>query len=195
MLSHKHENDQTPLPVDQGRGRLPEVASAVIKGVRRQRANRPIASVDVGIAKVSQIYRAFTGTCFNLYPDRIETPKGNHPLTPAVHAEVDSAGGFQRRRDRRELYLTIEGEGWSITQQCEPRRGEKVRGFAHAVNSAAKALSNAKSGEALAVSPDRQSSPMSDAAEAIRKLADLRDAGALTQAEFEAKKRELLERM
>jgi hypothetical protein len=38
-------------------------------------------------------------------------------------------------------------------------------------------------------------SPASDAAETIRKLADLRDAGVLTAQVFEDKKRELLNRM
>lgn len=131
------------MKAEQPPGRLSGVASGVIAGVQRYRENRPTASVDVGIAKASQALRAFTGTRFSLYRERIETPKGTHPLTGAVHAEVDSAGGFQRRRDRRELYLTIDGDGWSITQQCDPRRGEKVRRFAAAVNSAARALPDA----------------------------------------------------
>jgi hypothetical protein len=168
------------------------MTSGVAEGVQKYRAGRPIARVDVGTAKVRH---AFQGTVFALYKDRIETPKGTHPLTPAVHAEVDAAGGFQRRRDRRELYLTVEGEGWSITRQCDPRKGEKVRRFAHAVNSAVQALQAAPVSDPPAPGASRVPSPPLDAAEAIQKLADLHDAGVLTAEEFESKMRDLLSRM
>jgi hypothetical protein len=105
-------------------------------GLQAYEDSRPIATLDAGKGRVMQ----FSDTKFALYPDRVKTPKGTHPLTPAVHAEVEFAGGYRKKVDKRELYLTIEGEGWSITHQCERRRGEKVRSFASAVNAAVLAL-------------------------------------------------------
>jgi Short C-terminal domain len=187
------ERDAKADPEGSGPGRLSRVASGVVDGVQKYKAGRPIARVDVGTAKLSQ---AFSGTKFVLYDDRIETPKGTHPLTPAVHAEVEAAGGFQKRVDRRELYLNIEGDGWSIARQCDPKKGEKLRQFAHAVNSAVQALApSVLRDDAVTTVSGQEPSPAADAADAIRKLGELRQAGVLTEAEFAAKKRELLDRM
>jgi hypothetical protein len=169
-------------------GRMMRFATGVAGNLQAYKDSRPIATVDVGKGRVMQ----FGDTKFALYPDRVKTPKGTHTLTPAVHASVESAGGYKKKIDKRELYLTIEGEGWSITQQCDPRKGEKIRSFAHAVNSAVQALHAAPVSDPSAPSVSRAPPPTLDAADAIQKLADLRDAGVLSEQEFEAKKRALL---
>lgn len=168
-------------------GQVMRFASSVAETLQKARDGRPVAKVDAGTARLAQ---SFSGTRFALYPDRIKTPKGDHELTPSVRAEVSTAGGFKKKLDRRELYLTVEGDGWSISHQCDPRRGEKVRGFAAAVNTAVRALVVPPTAAQLPSDPS-----VPNVAEMIRQLAELRDAGVLDDAEFEAKKRELLSRM
>jgi Short C-terminal domain len=175
------------------RSRLSKLAAGVANGAREYRESRPIATVDVGTGKLSQ---AFSGSRFALYADRLEVPKGTsgkttHTLTPEVRAEVDSAGGYAKKIDRRELYLRITGNGWSVTRQCDKKRGDKVRRFADAVNAASQALPSEPVQDAVNLAVG----PASDPVEAIKKLADLRDAGAITTEDFEAKKNELLDRM
>lgn len=47
-------------------------------------------------------------------------------MTDRVRAEVQSSGTNSFvGGDHRELYLLIEGEGWSSTRQCDPKYGEK----------------------------------------------------------------------
>jgi hypothetical protein len=185
------EESKPDPDAEQAPGRMMRFASGVAENLDKYQASRPIAKVDAGTARLGQV---FGGSVFVLYPDRIKTPKGEHPLTASVHAEVDSAGGFKKKIDKRELYLNIEGDGWSISHQCERRKGEKVRAFAHAVNAAVRALSAAKQ-DPPAQAQTAQAPRASDAADAIRKLGELRDAGVLTEEEFDAKKRELLHRM
>jgi hypothetical protein len=181
------EPDPSPdeQPTD-SRGRLARMADRAADSLRAQQANRPIAKLNAGYAKVSQ---SFAGTNFAVYADRIETPKGTHPLTRAVHAEVETGGGFAKRRDRRELYLLVEGDDWSVTHQCDRDRGDKVRRFAQAVNQAVRQLPEATDPS------DVQPAATPDPAETLKKLAELRDDGLLTQKEFETKKTELLSRM
>ncbi len=185
-------DDAAPTSGGSGlQSRLIKLAASAASTAREYKESRPIASVDVGIAKLSHIHRVATGTKFTLYADRIQTPKGEHPLTRAVRADAEAAGGFQRRRDRRELYLRVEGDGWSISQQCQADKGEKVRAFASSVNAAVQALP----GEASTSAITSDGGTASDPADAIRKLAELRDAGAITVEDFEAKRRELLDRL
>ena len=69
-------------------------ATGVAENLQKARESRPIAKVEAGTGRLGQ---AFSGSKFVLYADRLVTPKGAHPLTHAVQAEVQSAGGFRRR--------------------------------------------------------------------------------------------------
>jgi len=95
--------------------------------------------------------------------------------------------GLQKNIDGRELYLLIEGQGWGISVPVPATRGAEARAFAVRINAASTA----------ATSPPTATTqrPGDDAVDQIRRLGELRDAGLLTDEEFEAKKTELLQRL
>ncbi|HVA19324.1 MAG TPA: hypothetical protein VMU55_04040, partial [Solirubrobacteraceae bacterium] len=45
--------------------------------------------------------------------------------------------GMRKKKDTRKLFLTIEGEGWSIVKQIDPRLEKQARVFAGKVTAAA----------------------------------------------------------
>lgn len=80
---------------------------------------------------------------------------GSGPLAGA-HASVDSAGDLDRRitatrliltgpfalalrkkKDQRELYLLVEGQGFAIVEQIDPKKGVDARKFAARLNTLA----------------------------------------------------------
>jgi Short C-terminal domain len=114
----------------------------------------------------------------------------------AATARVDQTGGVASRgrhnrwvQDMRQTFLTIEGPGVAISVKIsnDKRPVEKARKFAATINSVAQQLASAD-GEHPAL--DAATIP-----DQIKKLAELRETGILSDDEFETKKRELLERM
>jgi hypothetical protein len=96
---------------------------------------------------------------FYLHPDKITTPDGEHPLTPDVRATVETAGDIERRvtatrlltigifalaakkkKDNRELYLTVEGDTFISVREINPKKGSEARQFAAMVNRTVKEL-------------------------------------------------------
>jgi hypothetical protein len=81
--------------------------------------------------------------------DRIESKQGGGPVTGA-HATVETLGQIRGRRtiktlglhqkkiDEREVFLTIEGEGWEISVEVDSKDGAEAREFAARVNTASK---------------------------------------------------------
>jgi len=45
------------------------------------------------------------------------------------------AFALRKKRDNRELYLTVEGDGWAFVVDVDPKKGLKAREFAALVNS------------------------------------------------------------
>ena len=156
-----------------------------------------------------------------LHDDRIESRQGGGPIAGA-RATVDSAGqltsritasrliltgpfalAFRKKNDNRELYLLVEGQGWAITVPVNPKKGKQAREFAARINAAASAIVPVAPGlipqAPPAPAPEPPPAPATpeppDVLEQIRKLAELRDAGALTDEEFNAKKSDLLGRL
>jgi hypothetical protein len=85
--------------------------------------------------------------------DRIESKQGGGPVAGA-RATVETLGQIRGRRtiktlglhqkkiDEREVYLTIEGQGWEISVQVDAEDGAKAREFAARVNTASKLASS-----------------------------------------------------
>lgn len=131
---------------------------------------------------------------------RVSTSEGDWPLAGAS-ARVETAGEItsrlsasrlvvfgplglfaRKRQDKRELYLTIEGVGFSVVKELNPDLdGAKARKFAAQLNG-------------LAAAEPAQALPASGLTDMLRELGQLRDAGVITPAEFDAKKAELLGR-
>jgi hypothetical protein len=103
---------------------------------------------------------------------------------------VKTLGMHQKKIDERELFLSIEGQGWAISAQVDPKDGAEAREFAAKVNTAgmthqAADISNA----ATSVSASTSAASLGrSVAEELKQLADLRDAGVLTEEEFTAQK-------
>lgn len=132
---------------------------------------------------------------YSLYEDgTIErecfTPGGRVLVSESVAgatASVAQRGGRMLFRDTRQWFLTIEGPKVAIEVGIENyvNTAAAVRRFAERVNELAGRLPAGATEEAAAEEiPDQ-----------LRRLAELRDSGVLTDEEFEAKKAQLLERM
>jgi hypothetical protein len=109
-------------------------------------------------------------------------------------AHVDQAGSKRIFRDTRQSYLTIEGPKVAIAVKLASNSGGVVasaRKFAAQVNGLAQQFG----GTAATPQPASAAAPADSIPDQIAKLAELRDAGALTAEEFAAKKTELLKRM
>jgi hypothetical protein len=80
---------------------------------------------------------------------RVESKQGGGPVAGA-RASVETLGQIRGRRtvktfglhqkkiDEREVYLTIEGQGWEISVEVNAEDGAKAREFAARVNTASK---------------------------------------------------------
>ena len=90
-----------------------------------------------------------------------------------------------KRRDDRVLYLTIEGPSLSVVKELDPTREHDARTFAARVNQLAAAQTDGPSAGS-------ESATLFDQ---IRQLGELHAAGFISDAEFEAKKAEMLSRM
>lgn len=129
----------------------------------------------------------------------VAAPEGTCPVGSVV-VEVEAGGQIRtqhsvpavlvfgvlglaanQRIDERTLYLSVSGPGLGIAVELPADRVASARAFA------ARLQSLGAKGEAISASPDIP--------EQIRKLSELREAGVLTDAEFAAKKADLLARM
>jgi len=138
-----------------------------------------------------------------IHEDRIESKEGGGPL-PGARAIVDTAGeidkritatrliltgplafGLRKKKDNRELYLLVEGQGWAISKQLRPDQGAKARAFAARINAAGSA---ATVDDELSATTTNETP---DVISQIRQLGGLRDQGLITPEEFEDKKAEL----
>jgi hypothetical protein len=99
-------------------------------------------------------------------------------LVPGMH-------GWQKKTDNRKGYVVIEGPDfqWQIEYLPQLDLGG-ARKFVTAVNTAARSAAGPAATPATAPAPD----PLDQ----LRKLAELRDAGIVTNEEFDAKKAQLL---
>jgi hypothetical protein len=150
----------------------------------------------------------------NVFPDRIiKVPSlvaptlairpGEYPLDGA-HAEVTLEGsvdarttltrslvpgmhGWQKKMDNREVWLTITAPEfeWVVPAQPGPD-ATLARQFAAALNVASRKVAPQQEPPAPTPAP-------ASAADELRKLAELRDAGTLTSEEFAAAKQRLLD--
>jgi hypothetical protein len=169
----------------------------------------------LGQAKAGVSARRASFNGITVTADRIQSHDGSGPL-PGATARVESAGEItsrlsatrlvafgplallaRKKVDLRELYLTVEGDGFSIVRKLDPKKdGENARRFAAEVNALAGAAGRpATAPRAVAAPADSATVPPADPIEQIQRLAQLRDAGVITTEEFEAKKAELLSRM
>jgi Short C-terminal domain/Domain of unknown function (DUF4429) len=142
---------------------------------------------------------------------QIQSPHGGGPIDGA-RATVDTAGQLSRRitatrlvltgplalawrkkKDERELYLLIEGDGWAVSVQVDARRGAEARDFAAKINALGSSTAHAHSDSGTSA-PVASTGPI-DPVEQITKLGALREQGLLSDEEFEEKKRDLLRRI
>lgn len=159
----------------------------------------------------------FAGVSFDETKNRVKYRSDGGCLAGAV-ARVETAGDLHRRitatrlvltgvfalaltkkRDTRELYLTVEGEGYAFAVAVKPSKGKEARAFAAKLNAAAgrrAARDAAVRRRTTATRPPQTSdedAPGSALPDQLARLADLHSEGHLDDAEFAAAKRRLLE--
>ena len=136
---------------------------------------------------------AFRRTVLLVTDEQIVYGNKRLPLSGA-RAVVDASGNtavaqgwvVKERTDSRHLFLTIESGGEGVVIQFQPDMEATARKVAAYINS--------KGGSPSAMPrQDPQAAP--DVPDQIRKLAELRDQGILTEEEFASKKAELLTKM
>jgi hypothetical protein len=146
-----------------------------------------------------------------LYEQWIDAGKEGSGSVAGAKATVDTAGALNRRmtatrlvltgplalawrkkKDDRELYLLIESASFAASVPVEPKKGKEARSFAARITTQGLAYAGPGVG-GDAAEPAEGSDP--DPAGTLLKLKQLLDAGAITEAEFEAKKADLLGRI
>ena len=145
-----------------------------------------------------------------VHGDEIIHGRDKHPLAGA-RATVDTAGaidkrvtatrllttgvfafGLRKKKDERELFLLIEGDGFGFVVDLDPKKQKEAREFAAKLNAATARTAVPDPGSPPPGATRTTSGP--SIPDQIRQLGELRDQGLLTSEEFEAKKSELLER-
>jgi hypothetical protein len=96
---------------------------------------------------------------------------------------------FRKKRDHRELHLLIEGRGFAIIEPVRKSAERQARRFAANVNAAAKQAEVAE--RPAAVEPASTQAP--SVLDRLEQLGRLRHDGVLTDDEFDAQKRRILE--
>jgi Short C-terminal domain len=151
---------------------------------------------------------------------RVETPSGGGPLAGA-QATVDSAGdidrritatrliltgpfafGLRKKKDSRELYLLIEGDGFAHVEEVNPKKRKETLVFVAEFNKRARASTSATqeseqpvdAARAAVADPPEGSGvePAVDPTEQLQRLAGLRDSGVISDDEFIEAKRRIL---
>jgi hypothetical protein len=79
-----------------------------------QRTRYPAAGAHASVETEGEIVRRYTATRLVLAG----------PLALA----------FKKKKDRRELYLTVEGNGFAFVVECNPKKGAEARQFAAKIN-------------------------------------------------------------
>jgi len=152
---------------------------------------------------------------------RVKTPSGGGPLAGA-RARVDSAGdidrritatrliltgplafGLRKKKDSRELYLLIEGDGFAHVEEVNPKKRKEALTFVAEFNNRARAATSATEGlelredEAQARAADLLEGSAveltADPTKQLQRLAGLRDSGAISDDEFAEAKRRILD--
>jgi hypothetical protein len=148
----------------------------------------------------------------------IDHERRHLPFDGPVQAAVDTAGGIavtrgrnlaakgagtlvlgplgllamgnakHRKVDSRELYLLVEGPGWSYVREFQPDAGNGLRKFAALLNITAKRYL-----EQDAPAQTAQAGDAADPVEQLSRLAELHHSGALSDAEFGAAKAKVLQ--
>lgn len=151
------------------------------------------------------------GFGLTLYSDRIEKGYGkhaeSHPLV-GVSAQVESAEELHRRVTVTRLaltgvfafglkkktggtsFLTVEGPGFAWVEEVDRKQKQQAVVFAAKVRAAATSLPKDDPADSQPIQPQA-----ADVTDQLRKLGELHAAGILTDAEFSAKKTELLDRL
>ncbi len=99
------------------------------------------------------------------------------------------AFGLRKKKDNRELYLTVEGEGFAFVEEVDPKKGKQARAFAARLNTLAQQQTPSPS------PPPPPAVQEVNVMDQLRQLSELRDSGVITAEDFEAKKAELLGRL
>ena len=115
---------------------------------------------------------------------KIEETGGVSSRSSLTRSMVPGMHGWQKQTDNRKGYIVIDGPDfqWQLEYLPQLDMGG-ARKFMTALNTAGRAA-------ALAAAPAPEVAP--DSLDQLRKLAELRDAGIVTDEEFEAKKAKLL---
>lgn len=100
---------------------------------------------------------------------------------------------MRKKKDERELFLLVEGEGFGFVVDLDPKRQREAREFAAKLNAAASQPAPTPSAPpSIPVAPPPAFAR--PAVDKLRQLTELRDQGILTADEYETKKSELLKR-
>jgi Short C-terminal domain len=97
------------------------------------------------------------------------------------------AFGLRKKKDNRELYLLVEGNGFAFSAEIDPKRGALARKFATRINALGQEAGLSGQGNG-----DSSAPAGADRLDKLQQLVSLRDAGALTPEEFEAEKSRIM---
>jgi hypothetical protein len=172
---------------------------------------KPKGRLQERMEKIAENAGLASGFGITLYSDRIAKGLGkhaeSHPLV-GVSAQVESAEELHRRITVTRLALTgvfafglrkktggtsflnVEGPGFAWVEEVDRKQKQQAVVFAAKVRAAATSLPKDDPADSQPIQPQAV-----DVTDQLRKLGELHAAGILTDAEFSAKKTELLDRL
>jgi hypothetical protein len=119
----------------------------------------------------------------------VENSGGVGGRSTLARTVVPGAHGWQKKVDTRESWLMISGPTFQWAMKVEPNMSAIARQFAAKVTGAGAGAAATRPAQPAGSGPQPMpASPLDE----LRKLAELRDAGIVTQQEFEATKARLL---
>ena len=101
--------------------------------------------------------------------------------------------GLKKKKiDERELYLTVEGNGFAFVAEIKPKYGGEARKIAAKINALGQVPASVLADAAPVQAASVEAAPVASTADEIAKLAQLHASGVLTDDEFSAAKARLL---
>ena len=182
------EKEQKRAENEQRRAAANDESATKLDGKARQRATKKGLDVDGALVVAHNINKDSAYETLIVWPDRVE--KHNHRKLGSLFVSgkgvesmlIGNIASVEARNDGIYGKLDVHGSGNSISFRTSQPEAHKIRAIVMDLMQTSR-------------SPVSSAAPSLSPAEQIKQLGELRDAGLLSDEEFNAKKKELLDRM
>ena len=191
----KAEKEQKKAAAKQKDAEQREQQAVKLEAKAREKATKKGLDLDGALIVAHDLSKDSAWETLIVWPDRVE--KHNHGKVGSIFGSgkgvesmpIGNVASVEARNDGIYGRLDVHGSGNSIGFRTSQPQAHRIRGVVMDLMQKAKATQTAK-----ATLPSQPAATLS-VAEQIKQLGELRDAGLVSEEEFEAKRKELLDRM